>query len=135
MQLYEPKLFRCLVQTATAESAKMVKAVDGALGATVFTPGEKLCGKHVRAQVGHVNWVQDIKESMYDTYRGKDEEGDAHAHTNKPTYLNAYVILQTLFIPTYTLTNQPYHPFIPTNILVPILYAALKLCNGIACVC
>jgi ubiquitin len=30
------------------------KAVDGSMGATVFTPGEKLVGKHVRAQVGQL---------------------------------------------------------------------------------
>ena len=30
------------------------KAVDGSMGATVFTPGEKLVGKHVRPQVGQL---------------------------------------------------------------------------------
>ena len=32
----------------------MAKAVDGALGATVFHPSESLVGKHVRAQVGQL---------------------------------------------------------------------------------
>jgi len=101
--------------------AKMVKAVDGALGATVFTPGEKLCGKHVRAQVGHVCWVQDIKDHVL-RERRRGWRACSHKLTN-------------ILTPTHTPTNQPYRPFILTNILAPILYAAMKLCNKIACLC